>query len=723
MKHFLFVISLAVIFFSCENSPEPHLPDFSPLTGLSVNINGSALKLLKSEDKNGRMELTYSDNANLKFNLIITTIDTASVKAYVVSLDTKNVSWNRSDTLKILFNSADSIANGLYSKPYPPVYSWCKPINFKNFSQIDTSSGIQNAYWKCSNSSYAMMLPLGGKGLQFTLGQQGGLFGAVGFSQAKVEINGMVPVMVVSASKDIYDLISCTAKIGAKSEGTSANLREHKHKPDMFRYLGWATWNAFKLDVNVDNLTKAAISFKENKIPVKWVLIDDGWLDQTNNELNSFEPLKSKFPDGFKPLITSLQIDYGIMNVGVWHTLNGYWCGLNPNSRFWDQFNDSITYNDRIVWLNPTTRTMKFVNPFGKNGLDFYDKWYTYLKDQGISFVKVDNQLCVKKISDNNFPLWNTGDAMMQNLHTAVNSYFHGNVINCMNMDNSVYSHYRSLPVARCVEDYNPENNKNLYDFTYMQNAAGHVLASIHNSVWMSQYVWSDFDMFQSNHNDSWYYALAKVMSAGPVYITDEPDKHNKELLTAITLHDGTVIQAEKPALPAEECMFQLFSGKQPFKVFSAYDSTGLIAVWNVSDADSVNGSFSLKDIPLLQETDYLVFDYFNRNVRRIHKDESIPLNLERMACKLFNLVPIDGNTIVIGNINKIIPQAGISDLKITAGLVEFKSIDSGTINIYSEYKPNKILINKQPLVNFSYTANIVSFRVTENNSVIQVQF
>jgi hypothetical protein len=66
---------------------------------------------------------------------------------------------------------------------------------------------------------------------------------------------------------------------------------------------------------------------------VRWFLIDDGWLDVTNHKLNSYIPDNVKFPAELKKLTLLLKDEYGIQNVGVWHTLNGYWEGLNDSGK------------------------------------------------------------------------------------------------------------------------------------------------------------------------------------------------------------------------------------------------------------------------------------------------------------------------------------------------------------------------------------------------------
>lgn len=73
-----------------------------------------------------------------------------------------------------------------------------------------------------------------------------------------------------------------------------------------------------------------------------------------------------------------------------------------------------------------------------------------------------------------------------------------------------------------------------------------HIFCNAHNAL-LTRYlnVVPDWDMFQTSHPYAGFHAAARCVSGGPVYITDEPGKHDVSLIdqmTAKTIHDGTVI-------------------------------------------------------------------------------------------------------------------------------------------------------------------------------------
>ncbi len=73
-------------------------------------------------------------------------------------------------------------------------------------------------------------------------------------------------------------------------------------------------------------------TFTRDKFPLGWVLLDDGWFDQTDHMLNQWIPHPEKFPQGFKAMIQKLKNDHHLQEVGVWHAFDGLWNGINPDS-------------------------------------------------------------------------------------------------------------------------------------------------------------------------------------------------------------------------------------------------------------------------------------------------------------------------------------------------------------------------------------------------------
>ena len=83
--------------------------------------------------------------------------------------------------------------------------------------------------------------------------------------------------------------------------------RQERRIPEMLRHLGWCSWDAFYTDVNEDGIRRKADEFAEKQVPVKWMIIDDGWLTLKDRLLYDFKPDRTKFPNGFRKLTEDIR--------------------------------------------------------------------------------------------------------------------------------------------------------------------------------------------------------------------------------------------------------------------------------------------------------------------------------------------------------------------------------------------------------------------------------
>ena len=66
----------------------------------------------------------------------------------------------------------------------------------------------------------------------------------------------------------------------------------------MFRYLGWCSRDAFYTDVNEEGIRNKSRELTEKNIPVRWMIVDDGWFRAKDRCLYDFAPDSTKFPQG-----------------------------------------------------------------------------------------------------------------------------------------------------------------------------------------------------------------------------------------------------------------------------------------------------------------------------------------------------------------------------------------------------------------------------------------
>ena len=157
--------------------------------------------------------------------------------------------------------------------------------------------------------------------------------------------------------------------------------RTEKDYFEAFRYLGWCTWEHYHYDIDENKITNDIEAIEASKIPIRYVLIDDGHLANKNRQLTGFMPDKKRFPSGWGNIISHKKDDK-IKWMGLWYSLSGYWMGLSPE-------NDFPTDIQHILY-----RQNQCLLP-GKDSANirtFYHYYVSSLKEHGFDFLKVDNQ-------------------------------------------------------------------------------------------------------------------------------------------------------------------------------------------------------------------------------------------------------------------------------------------------------------------------------------------
>ena len=138
-------------------------------------------------------------------------------------------------------------------------------------------------------------------------------------------------------------------------------------------------------------------------LPIKSFLIDDGWQDTRRIRPSATSGEKGVLYsfggwDGMgapmQEVVASLK-EKGVEEVGVWLTLQGYWCGIHPASPLIEKYDCQahptaasdqprggvkvpLEKGDWEQWLPSLEKASKF-----------WEDWFTVMKSWGIGFLKV----------------------------------------------------------------------------------------------------------------------------------------------------------------------------------------------------------------------------------------------------------------------------------------------------------------------------------------------
>ena len=378
--------------------------------------------------------------------------------------------------------------------------------------------------------------------------------------------------------------------------------KDRKKYPEVLNKLGWCSWNAFYHDVTEEKLIAKLDEFKAKDIPVKWILIDDGWSEFADMKLKSIYEDRTKFPNGLKHTIERIKSEYGIEAVGVWHSLTGYWYGTD--------FND-----DSII----QARYDRFI----PKGYDFYSKWHTYLKEQGVDFVKVDCQGNTVEFLKNKEDALGTISEIFDGLEQSAKESFDF-MINCMGMNNINSLNHKSSVLLRSSDDFYPKKEDGFYN---------HALDNIYNSVFYNELFYCDFDMWWSKHFGAKQNAVLRFMSGGPVYMSDEVNGSDSEYIKIFTDKDGSFKRPQNALRPTYDC---LFGFDKILKAFNKVDDGYIITAFSFSESGTA--TLSQSDIGI--ECDTEVTELFSNEVFTLKNDEKVDIIMDKNDVKLYKLCP-----------------------------------------------------------------------------------
>lgn len=482
-------------------------------------------------------------------------------------------------------------------------------------------------------------------------------------------------IYIVADGETLEEAVKKTFKLLAEKDGLK--LKEDRKLPEMLKYLGWCSWDAFYKEISADKIREKADELIEKNVPIRWMLFDDGWMKNENDMLLEMKADKEKFPNGFAPLIDEIKERSSIKYFGVWHAFGGYWAGIDPESELAEQKKDCLykTRNGRIV-----------PSPF--NGSEFYSEWYRYLKDEHIDFIKVDGQSAMPTYFRNDISFVEAAKGMHAELEKS-SEIFGKNVINCMGMAMENIVSREDTSVSRNSDDFIPLKET---DF------AEHLLQNAFNSIYHDEVYYCDWDMFWTKHPDAEKHGLLRAISGGPVYFSDRIGETDANIVKRLCLLNGELLMPDRAAMAADDCAFT-----DPYKegilkvqnVCTLDDGVkvGVIALFNLTDAVQET-EISPKDIPELdREMNYWMYDYREGTAEKLPAGVKKKINLEAGDYKYIVMLPHKGLTACIG-LKDIYTGVLAAKTVESANGVTMVLRETGNAAWISEKRHKKVLVN-----------------------------
>ncbi|MCP5535227.1 MAG: raffinose synthase [Akkermansiaceae bacterium] len=494
-------------------------------------------------------------------------------------------------------------------------------------------------------------------------------------------VQGDIPLLIWAYGKSPYAATSAVWRQVIESGYVNADWRSNKKFPEEpYGYLGWCSWEFYKTRISEKIISNAFHTLEDSDAPFRWIMVDDGYLDEKGRRLLSFGVDKRKFPNGWKPIM-DLKKDDKIKWVGIWRNCAGYMSGVSAQH----------TMPDLKPHLTKARKGgMMLPNGTKAAAMAFYDKMTLDTKKNGFNFTKVDFHT---KAFDLYRGMPDPVGAMRAN-NEALDASTHEQgipLLNCIAQPNINSLQTKYSAVTRSSPDYNQKDKDKNKCNTYQSFA---------NHLWMGQTVWGDLDMFHTHdQRDVVPMSIARAISGGPVYVSDEPDKVVPGILAPFAYQDGKLLRTQAPATLLPESFFiHPFRDEEVFRVVAPLeDHVAAIALFNFSEAGkTLESTISAKDYPyageLLQpgtgpweqpEEGLLVYDLDQKRVVPLSGD--FKTEVADFGAKLFLLYPKTQGWAVIGRTDKYLPSAAVKVKSVSEKEIVFTLKETGPLAIWSD--------------------------------------
>lgn len=567
------------------------------------------------------------------------------------------------------------------SGPYTALYQhkewWIRPEFCENIRQIPQCS--QLLLWKTEETYFAMLAVCGTETRADLCGSTEGLMLSLSTNCSGIRRCGDVAA-VLTCGADPYACIQEAVATALRETGRPHRVREDKPFPRLFETLGWCSWDAFGHDVNQTDLLWKLDELSEKKVPVQWVLIDDGWSKVNFDRLllQGLDADKMRFPEGIGGVIRHLKEDYGIRWVGVWQAVMGYWNGIDPDSEAYRAFSEYLeTIPDGKI-LPRSDAAFSF---------GFWNKWHQYLKRCGVDFVKVDSQSSISLFQEGRRTYGQAASGVHTGLEASAALNFDGNLINCMGMAPEDIWNRPKAALSRNSDDYVPKVPHAIRE---------HALQNAYNSLLHGNFYWEDWDMFWSGHEAAGQNAILRALSGGPIYLSEPIGATKPENIFPLILNDGRILRCEGVGLPTQDCLLRdPVKGTVPLKIFNYRGENYAVGVFNISNAEqAVTAELGSDDIPVLRGKSLWVYDWENRRACNLKETERFSVEVDPDGAKLFLLFPRTEEPAIVGLIGKYLSFAAVDRVE-KIGFEYLVQIPQGdTFAFLSKNRPEEVLLD-----------------------------
>lgn len=504
------------------------------------------------------------------------------------------------------------------------------------------------------------------------------------------------------SGQNVYELISAAADILSRSF-PRLKKKSEKRTSDFLGKLGFCTYNAFYENVTEQKILAVLDAAKSKGVQFGFLIVDSGWMQEKEEKLSAFDPDGRKFPAGFKEFSEKLRTDYGIEKLFIWHTFYGFWTGIEEKLGFPVQkqiFNEAYstpsempaeyigginTAGEDFYPLNISGKVCQF--PRSENLSEFYRSFYAALCLNGVKGAKVDAISWLELFGRGNGGQVRIMDQYLRTIEKFGEDYFKGNLICCSSESVDFLLHSGDLSLIRVCKDYMPDNAATF---------GPHIYFAAINSLWLGEFFFCDYDMFQSGGRGGRMHAINRAVSGGPIYCSDNLETLDFSVLRALASRDGFVPVCDTYARPTERSIFvNVFTEKKLFMQFNRLGGCYLMAVYNCSreDVGIIFDCFTISEITFSQDCParrFAVYSSERRFLGIFGREDPVTVSLGFLQAELFSILPLKEDCFTwIGEEGKLIPF-GFLTVETGRNSFQVSVKEAGKYLLYTESKIKK---------------------------------
>jgi raffinose synthase len=511
------------------------------------------------------------------------------------------------------------------------------------------------------------------------------------------------------SGNDVYELCNQGVREIQERLGTF-RLRDEKQEPEFTDSFGWCTWDAFYQAVSEEKVYEGLDAWKKGGLQPRMLILDDGWLSEktsVNNgrKLTRFEA-NEKFPNGLKAFIEECRRQFDLEFLFVWHSLIGYWGGLDSESfKEYTISQKRMSYGRDMKGKNSDCNDWDWTEYAGvvapRDVHRFMFDFHRFLSEQGVDGVKVDFQAGLEGLSQGLGGRAYTMRMYREALEGSTNMHFKGNLINCMSNVLEMYYSSKSSMVTRTSEDYFPDKP---------ESHGKHIANNAYVGLWFGEIVLPDWDMFHSEHDAGSFHAASRAISGSPVYVSDKPGQNNITLLKKVVLPNGKVLRCKDRARPLGSRIYDdVINTQKPLVLYNRNETNKVVGVFNCCNSEkSITYKVKISEVINTKVDEFAIYSFRDGNVIISSDAYNFEGELSYLEWDVYTFAPM---------VNKW-ASLGLKTYINSGGAIKKEFIFKDSVEVYLKYGGQFLAVSKRQPQQILCNDKVIPFRF--NNQILE---